>query len=69
MSRNWTVVDAMIPLHESDGDHQRDMKVPCGHDSTKQALQVETGFFPEPGTSAGPAANKCERDTEDPPLN
>jgi len=47
VGRNRTVVDAVIPLHQSNGDRQRDMKAPCGCDSRKQALQVETGFFPE----------------------
>ena len=28
-------VDAVIPLRQSNGDHQRDMNVPCGYDSRK----------------------------------
>jgi len=47
------LVDAVIPLHQSNGDRQQDTKAPCGYDSRKQARQVETGFFPEPVTSAG----------------
>ena len=63
MGRNRTVVDAMIPLHQSNGAHQRDTKAPCGYNSRKQARQVETGFFPEPVTSAGPGA--CIYDDRD----
>jgi len=55
---NRTVVDAVIPLHQSNGDRQQDTKAPCGYDSRKQARQVETGFFPEPVTSAGLRANE-----------
>ena len=52
----------------------RDTKVPCGWDSRTQARQVETGFFLEPVTSAGPGANEwrgrtCEHDTQDAPLH
>jgi len=58
MGRNRTVVDAVIPFHQSNGDRQRDTKAPCGCDSSKQARQVKTGFFSEPVTSAGPGANE-----------
>jgi len=34
VDRNQTVVDAVIPLHQSNGDHQRDTKAPCGYDSS-----------------------------------
>jgi len=66
VGRNRTVVNAVIPLHQSNGDRQRDTKAPCGCDKRKQARQVETGFFPQPVTSAGPGANEwrgrtCER--------
>jgi len=74
VGRNRTVVDAVFPLHQSNGDHQRDTKAPCGYDSRKQARQVETRFFLEPVTSAGPGANEwrgrtCKRDTQDAPLH
>ena len=74
VDRNRTVVDAVIPLRQSNGDHQRDTKAPCGCDSRKQIRQVETGFFAEPVASAGPGANEwrgrtCERDTQDAPLH
>jgi len=58
VGRNRTVVNAVIPLHQSNRDRQRDTKAPCGCDSRKQAQQVETRFFPETVTSAGPGVNE-----------
>jgi len=52
------VPSVATPLHQSNVDRQRDTKAPCGYYSRKQVWQVETGFFLEPVTSAGPEANE-----------